>query len=1562
MRFSTYPLVLLTIWLSVCVGQESASIMDLPAVYVRDSGIALEKIALAERMERLREWEKSADVYQEIVDKYADRIIATGSDPQNQIVQYTSVALVVQEKLARWPEEGLTVYRWRYEPSAQELLEQSGQDPMLLQRVLLRYFPTNAARTAGLKLLSTSLENGQFASAAWMGRRLLTYHPSLGEQQPWVLFLTAIAEYLSGNVSSAQTFLQELREKHPEATGVVKGKPVILADALERELSVRVSLVKNFHSADAWPMPFGNPQASAIPSRTSNGGARLFSIELPPFTIRRNNLMYRRQMTQLEEQRRGGGLTGIIPVVDSDELFFQDNARIYAFSLSSGLPLSQWVQTHPDNPKGTFTVPANPLPPGVPLGLTVTERHVISVLGQVSGPWFFYNNLNNQENQSRVVCLDRANGRPIWSVTTRKLKLPAEQSRISDGVFCGMPLVHNNVVYVPVRSNRGGQFEEVSLVALRVDDGSFLWSTYIASAAVGNAVIDAETGMPLSGFVPMLSFSDGRVYVLTNLGAIACLDANDGTTLWLNVYPRVQVLTPRDARRRDRVINARSLVRKPFAQDPPMIVDGKLFVAPSDSDEILICEAVSGAVIRRIPRNLESSRFEPVDMMLAVTDDHLILGNRSTLFSIPWKTFDPNKKLLANGGKYRTFDHPSGSGKSDPVIRGRPFVAADRIYVPIESKLYRMSIRQWRVEDAYPSSGTWDTNEEAPGNVLATPDHVIIAADSRVTVYTDLAVATAKLDQQIQKSPSDPEPYVKYAELLLISGNPRQAIDRLDEAIQRLGKDGSGKLAASELRNRLFEITCGFAIKLQLSDSVTPEIIRQLFSRARAVADLPSQQVRYRLAHASFLRTSNDPAGEIVLYQEILSNPSWRSVIINGRNGDVPAGIEVRTALAELVEKRPEMYASFEEQARSKLASYLAEPSTPPELFVHLAEQYPLSSVAVPALQQAAEQFSKAKKFSLSILTLRELLKRTKDDSIRLKTLESMARTYLQMPGQIELAILRLEQARRIDPSAKLSASLKLNEQEQIQPIALTEAIRILKTHYANHQASLLPVLNLPDGNVQPDKPPLLSVQEYEGVVSLVPQQDKISRPDRLVVYTRDSKVLQFQAGAIQPLDKGIHVAAKPLGCGFYGDRLVIVTPVAVYAVEGGKILWSVAAKDLLSIGTVDREVYTDPNVRKINAPADEGANPQDNAQPPILIDQRLMAANRILRLPPTEDNSTDNPDDKTISYFRLLSDRVILRTSNGRIVSVDLSNGSVQWQVRTLEESLVRHFKATDDFIVIGSFDAGGYSEVKVLDTLNGLNVLSLTFDPQQDSQQLMNLVLSSDGMLVTTTLNELAAHNLYDLDHGSWKRELGKLQGGQIPFVNMTSGDHLQIIDGKIFALTAVGNRPQVIRVFDLYTGESLKIEDPRTGRKMDQVFSVENVGTLNAFPPMLMIKNAGDYLYVIGDRSFKAYQLEGRGSWASDGLVQRGTLADLILARDYAVLIQTPTNPRTTQTVPSFQISAYSRAIVSRGEESGLLTHRVTIKDSSKILIGQWQVTNGSIYYVTTDQKLKLLRSNF
>ena len=54
----------------------------------------------------------------------------------------------------------------------------------------------------------------------------------------------------------------------------------------------------------------------------------------------------------LEEARDQGKTITVFPIVDGDELFFQDGLRVYALHLESGVPLPGWAQTYAGNRQG----------------------------------------------------------------------------------------------------------------------------------------------------------------------------------------------------------------------------------------------------------------------------------------------------------------------------------------------------------------------------------------------------------------------------------------------------------------------------------------------------------------------------------------------------------------------------------------------------------------------------------------------------------------------------------------------------------------------------------------------------------------------------------------------------------------------------------------------------------------------------------------------------------------------------------------------------------------------------------------------------------------------------------------------------------------------------------------------------------------------------------------------------------------------------------------------------------------------------------------------------------
>jgi len=153
---------------SIARGQLSAAqARELNQVYVRDSSIAIEKFALAERMQGLREWHKAADVYQEVLVNYADRVVPSQTNTNGQVIQYTSVVTSVQQQLARWPAEGLGAYRARYEVEAQSLLDSAKPgDLSTLHKVHSSYFVTDAGRIAGVRLVDAQLEAGEFAEGS----------------------------------------------------------------------------------------------------------------------------------------------------------------------------------------------------------------------------------------------------------------------------------------------------------------------------------------------------------------------------------------------------------------------------------------------------------------------------------------------------------------------------------------------------------------------------------------------------------------------------------------------------------------------------------------------------------------------------------------------------------------------------------------------------------------------------------------------------------------------------------------------------------------------------------------------------------------------------------------------------------------------------------------------------------------------------------------------------------------------------------------------------------------------------------------------------------------------------------------------------------------------------------------------------------------------------------------------------------------------------------------------------------------------------------------------------
>ena len=526
-----------------------------PGVSVPDSPGAQERLDKARDKENQKQWKTAAEYYQEALTKFPGRVVPIHRDPDAGIYHYAGVAPVVQERLAKWPEEGLKIYRNLYGQTAADLLASAPRgDLAALRNIFWNYFVTDAGKTAGIRLMDNYLESGDFRAAAWTGDRLLTLHPGLATDRSMVLYRTAIAFYWAGDSTDSQHLLAELKRTGPTDVGTIAGKDTVLADSLTQILSVpAIAPTTRPWDADTYPSFGGIGERGDISPSTAKPGASLNSVPLVKPDFIGSTGGNRKQYTDSDTNSLlSDGAMGIMPVVDAGTLFFQDGRCVYAVDADSGSPLAGWLNTYGGERGGRYKLNVFGRARNELLTISVTQSAVLAVMGQqdripLMNPQFggqvvFQNGM--QSSTIKLVCLDRDTGRELWMRTPADL--PDSIAVLHTADYCGTPLVlpsavaghgsgaADDSVLIVARGGKENQFDDCYVVCLSLKTGQYRWSTYVGSAT-RSYDMDGSTSIQPS----QMALADGRVFVMTNLGTVAALDPSDGRSdLAQQLHPR----------------------------------------------------------------------------------------------------------------------------------------------------------------------------------------------------------------------------------------------------------------------------------------------------------------------------------------------------------------------------------------------------------------------------------------------------------------------------------------------------------------------------------------------------------------------------------------------------------------------------------------------------------------------------------------------------------------------------------------------------------------------------------------------------------------------------------------------------------------------------------------------------------------------------------------------------------------------------------------------------------------------------------------------------------------
>ncbi|MHC5019603.1 MAG: outer membrane protein assembly factor BamB family protein [Planctomycetota bacterium] len=771
-----------------------------------------------------RDWAGAADRGQQILSRHADRVLGF---PESA-TRWGSASEVVAAQMARWPEAGIVTYRELFEAAAVKLLA-SGD----VAGVVRRYPLSAAAGTALRRLADEALEQGDVGVAADRFDRLLQ-RATWAVTDPWVadpgpVVQRAAVAYARAGLVGRLERLRDSRLLRDRSAGVTQ--TVEAAARLARARAARPPVPED------WRTVGGGSQRRGVggpPVSLESGVAwRVDHNDMPavsglatgrdPWNIafqRNGRRPHHWRPDELNDRYRP-----LLPVVADGIVYVSGGTGIQAFELYTGRLVRQsFYDADVGYGREKFE-------PNLIHTLTYANGALyaqVAVPNQVNDQW---NSLDIKEPipERRLVCVDAETGRERWAVGGGARGLTRDTAKdfagaIPDAVLDGRSivapaLVQGDVVYTVARQNMGG-LGQFYATALDAATGKVRWATRICDGGLELNMF----GRPLrEAVVSPLALHGGLLYICTNIGAVAAVEARTGAVRWISAYDIVRIPYSQSFRPQKRA---------PTWDCNPVVVAGDLIlVAPTDGPDLLALDRRSGALRWKLPGEPDDQTY--YTYLLGVVNDQVIVsGTRLASFAL--RTGDLN---------WQAPDVPLAADLPPP---GRGVLTADGIYWPTPNVLRRYDLAG-KLQSQRPWAEWDDENRPTSGNCLLAGGALLVSwvqdGAPGLTAVFERRDVLADLESAAKARPADPRPLLTAAEVRL-QADPdlRFAELTLRRASQRVTRLPPGP-AAQSLRARVRRAE----LRLHLRKAAVPGDHRAVLGHleaALAAADRPRDRVR----------------------------------------------------------------------------------------------------------------------------------------------------------------------------------------------------------------------------------------------------------------------------------------------------------------------------------------------------------------------------------------------------------------------------------------------------------------------------------------------------------------------------------------------------------------------------------------------------------------------------------------------------------------------------------------------------------------------------------------------
>lgn len=577
---------------SPLLAQPVATRPSLEALTLDLDSAVMKRLASVDDFIAGKQWDQVATLLRQTQAEKPDKLVPMAPG------WYVSVARYCQCQAALLPPAGLAAYRRQVDATAKKWFEDAKKlspvDPTRQRaawlRIVRQSFASSAADQALARLAEHSFENGDFSAARTYWELLLPAsgtlraaadqgllrHPDSSFEVAQVRAQLVLCSLFERDAARADEELAAFRRLHGDATGRLAGRDGILIELLSDVSEKQLAQTQ---------LELTTPQLDR----------RLWNVALPK---------------PIGAQDVGE----ILPLVSDRTLFATNGEAVFAFDSDTGRP--KWSDDADDPRAAVIHALSDPIPPKLPItggawhSLTIQEDRLYARLGTpITGKA-----KQETNSHSELVGLDigQGEGKLVWRVAADEIDRKDPLSAASPWCFEGSPVADSQRVFVALR--RSLPQEQLNVACFDADTARLLWNRKVGITV---AATD-ETVNSTSHLRPTLA--EDSVFLSTDAGAIAALDAQDGAIRWLRSYASDVALSSRE-RRRD-------------GHAPPVYHDGVLYVAPLDTDMLMAIHAESGLLL------WQREWSDPIQHVLGVADGTLIVQGRS-LWGVALATGDP---------------------------------------------------------------------------------------------------------------------------------------------------------------------------------------------------------------------------------------------------------------------------------------------------------------------------------------------------------------------------------------------------------------------------------------------------------------------------------------------------------------------------------------------------------------------------------------------------------------------------------------------------------------------------------------------------------------------------------------------------------------------------------------------------------------------------------------------------------------------------------------------------------------------------------------------------------